>query len=67
MPNNLTDALKTASKRTIQKLEIKFKKSRELYHKMVQRQLLMKQKILSMIKKYLKKIYISRKRKKHYC
>ena len=36
------------------KMLIKLRKSREVFHRIVQKQLQMKQKILSMIKKYLK-------------
>ena len=63
-----TDAFKTALKRAIQETAeatsdlmgknplIKLQKSWKLYHKIVQGQLQMKQKILNMIKKYQKNI-----------
>ena len=64
-----TDVIETASKRAIQKraratgdLTGKLEDSRELHHRIIQKQLQMKQDILGAIKKYPKKgIYLQKK------
>ena len=64
-----TDVIETASKRAIQKiaratgdLTGKLEDSRELHHRIIQKQLQMKQNILGAIKKYPKKgIYLQKK------